>query len=58
MQDSIIILYIIIPWLIYFIPRSLYLLIPFAYFANLPPLASGSHQPVLCIYELAYLFIY
>ena len=38
-------------WLIYFITGSLYLLIPFTYFAKLSLLLPGNHLFVLCINE-------
>ena len=39
-------------WLIYFITGSLWLLIPFNYFAYSPtPFSFGNHQFVLCIYK-------
>ena len=49
------------PWLIYFIHRSLYFIIPFTYFILLPHHHStpcGDRQFVLCIYEsLSALFV-
>ena len=46
-------LYITSLCLIYFIPCSVYLLIPFPYLALLPPLPTSNHQFVLCIFESA-----
>ena len=49
-------LYIPSPGLTHFIMGSLYLLIPFTHSSHPLPPASGSHQFVLCIYELLCLF--
>ena len=46
-------LYIISPWLTYFITGSLFPLIPFAY-TSTPTITSDNHQSVLCIYELVH----
>ena len=51
-------LYITSPWLIYFLTRSLYLLIPFIHFANSSPSTSGNHQPVLCICDFCFLCLF
>ena len=50
--------YITSPWLIYFLTRSLYLLIPFIHFANSSPSTSGNHQPVLCICDFCFLCLF
>lgn len=49
-----------IPIITYFIPISLYITLHFVLFIHHPPLLSGKHQCVLCIYKTAsvvYLFV-
>ena len=50
-------LYVICPWLIYFIAGGLYLLIPFTYLASFPP-ATPNHLFVLSIYESGFILFF
>ena len=47
-------LYVISPWLIYFITESLYIFIPLTHFTHPPPPTSGNHQCVLSIFHFIF----